>query len=95
MLRITGKVLEVSTEIVSPANSQSFESVTIALLTGKAAVERVRVGRDFQASDMPREGEDVTLNVVVSAYAGRNGAGYRLTALGRERVGARVAAATA
>lgn len=90
MLQITGKCLDVTSETVN-GPSGSFVSTTIALLVGKASVERVRVGRDFLPSDLPKEGEDVTLHVVVSAYAGRNGAGYRLTALSRVKGGARIA----
>lgn len=86
MLNITGKALDVRSEIVNPPNGGSaFESVTISLLCGKADVEHVRVGRDFAKSDLPKEGEDCTLAVVVAAYATRNGAGYRLTAVERVR----------
>jgi hypothetical protein len=92
MLQITGKTLDVTTETVHPPGGSSFESTTISLLAGKASVERVRVGRDFEGV-LPKEGEEVTLSVVVSAYASRNGAGYRLTALGRVG-GQRIAAAS-
>ena len=83
MLRITGKTLDVTTEQVQLAGRDPFTSTTISLLVGKAQVEHVRVGRDYQGA-LPKEGEEVTLHVVVSAYATRSGAGYRLTALGRE-----------
>lgn len=92
MLTITGKVLEVTSENVN-GPSGSFTSTTFHILSGKANVQQVRAGRDLPPADFPREGEDVTLEVVVGAYAGRNGAGYRLTALSRVKgTGARVAA---
>lgn len=81
MLQLTGKVLDVITETVNGPNG-SFVSTTIHLLTG-LQTEAVRTGRDFPPADVPKKDEDVTLEVVVGAYAGRNGAGYRLTALRR------------
>jgi hypothetical protein len=94
MLRITGKTTEVTTEVVNVPGKPSFESTTIYVLTGKSKIEAVRVGRDFSGL-LPKEDEPVELVVVVSAYATRTGAGYRLTALERVAApaGARVAAA--
>lgn len=94
MLTISGKVLEVKSETVNGPTG-SFVSTTISLLSGKSDVQHVRVGRDYPAARVPKEGEDgVTLEVAVSAYATRNGAGYRLTALDRVEAshGQRVAA---
>ena len=82
MLRVQGKCLEVKTEQVNGPTG-TFESTEFSVLTGKSSVERVRAGRDLGATNYPREGEDVDLEVVVSAWAGKNGAGYRLTAIGR------------
>lgn len=79
MLRLTGKVLDVTTENVTAA-SGSFVSTTIHVLDG-LVVQRVRVGRDFPMTELPRKGEDADLSVSVSAYSGRNGAGFNLTAL--------------
>lgn len=91
MLRITGDCLDVTSETVN-GPSGSFVSTTIHLLSG-LQVERVRVGRDFLPADLPKAGDkNVDLAVVVSAYAGRNGAGYRLTALERIKPGVRAAA---
>ena len=93
MLQLTGKCLGVDSETVQ-GPSGSFVSTTITLISGtgtQSRIEQVRVGRDFPTSQLPKEGESVALEVVVSAYAGRNGAGYRLTALSRVASGARVA----
>jgi len=92
MLQITGKTLDVSTETVTPNGGQPFESTTISLLTGKADIAKVRVARDFQGA-LPKDGDQVTLDVVVSAFATRAGAGYRLTALARVGASAPLAAA--
>lgn len=90
-LVITGDCLDVTSETVN-GPSGSFISTTIHLLIG-VRTEAVRVGRDFPPADLPKKDEkNVGLGVVVSAYAGRNGAGYRLTAVERVRQGARVAA---
>lgn len=85
MLQITGNTLDVTVELIGEGRD-SFESTTIHLLTGSGAdsnVERVRVGRDFPKSALPGKDQKCTLNVVISAYSTRNGAGYRLTALSR------------
>lgn len=88
-LQITGDVLDVTDETVNGPKG-SFISTEIHLMTGEGAsteVQHIRVGRDFPTSDRPKKGDKgVKLNVVVSAYAGRNGPGYRLTALSREHV---------
>lgn len=82
MLHVAGKVLEVTSRIAGQPGSQ-FEVKTIALLTGKATVERVRVGRDFEGvvPGPGDEGEDRVYEVAVSAFSGKNGAGYQVTAL--------------
>lgn len=80
MLHISGKVLLVEQETIT-GPSGSFVATTVHLLTGKATVERVRVGRDFPPSAVPSEGDEFAAHVVVSAFATRSGAGYRLTAL--------------
>lgn len=93
MLTITGKCLGTKSETVNGPNG-SFVSTEIGLTTGDGFdlnVERIRVGRDFPTASLPKDGDTVTLRVVVSAYATRNGAGYRLTALDRVHQGARVA----
>lgn len=96
MLQISGKVLDVTSETVgSPGNS--FVSTTVSLLSGKARVEQVRLGRDFPTSQTPKEGDECTMAVFVSAYTTRNGAGYRLTATERisaAPAGARISAAS-
>lgn len=81
-LVITGKVLDVSTETVQGGPNGSFQSTTISVLSGKARLEPVRVGRDFPLANLPKEGDETALEVVVSAYSAKGGAGYRLTALG-------------
>ena len=92
MLRIEGKALEVSTR-EGEYDGRKFEVVTIAVMTGKADIERCELGRDFDGP-VPVEGQDVVLEVVVSAFARRNGAGYRLTALHNVRAPERKLAAT-
>lgn len=81
MLQLTGKCLGVTSEQVN-GPSGSFTSTTIHVLSGLDST-KVRVGRDFPPAELPREGEDVALLVVVSAYSGRNGAGVQMTALSR------------
>ncbi|MCW2787154.1 MAG: phiB5 01 [Marmoricola sp.] len=93
MLQIQGKALDVSVEHVTPANMAAFDSTTVSVLTGKAEIEKVRIAGSFDGA-LPKEGEEVTLNVVISAFATRGGAGYRLTALSRVQVGARPAVAS-
>lgn len=91
MLRITGKVLDVTSETIQGPTG-SFVSTTIHILDG-VRVEGVRVARDFPPADLPRKDEEVELVVSVSAWAGKSGAGYRLTALSRVKsAGSRVAA---
>lgn len=95
MLTITGDVLDVTDETVEGPRG-SFISTEIHLMTGEgkdANVQHIRTGRDFAAQDRPKKGDKVTLNVVVSVWSGKNGAGYRLTALSRvHAAGARVSA---
>lgn len=94
MLQLTGKCLGTKREVIQ-GPSGPFESVTIRLQQGEGfdlSVHDVRPARDFPNADLPRDGETVTLNVVVSTYATKQGSGYRLTALSREHKGARVAA---
>lgn len=81
MLKIAGKVLDVTSENVTTANG-SFISTTIHLLAG-VVVYQVRTGRDFLPSDLPKRDENVELVVVVNAYRTKSGAGYNLTALNR------------
>lgn len=96
MLTIKGKVLQVTTENVNgpsgPFTTQSIHFMYPTKFGPK--VEAVRVSRDFAQADIPREGEEVELSVVVSTFTFKDGgAGYRLTALDRVKVaGARVAA---
>jgi len=85
MLTISGQVLDVTSEWVKPNTPDAFESITIYLLTGSGAHtknEGVRVGRDFPKDRLAalKSGDRVTLGVFISAFATRNGAGYRLTA---------------
>lgn len=80
MLLVTGRVLDVDSRIIGNPGQQ-FESITVSILTGKASIERVRLGRDFPTASMPRENDLVVYGVAVSAYAGKNGAGVSLTAL--------------
>ena len=81
MLQVTGTAVEVQQK-TGGAPGQEFHYTEVAVLTGKASIERVRLGRDFKGAP-PVEGQQVTLGVVVKAYAGRNGAGYQLTAVER------------
>lgn len=81
MLKIAGKVLDVTSETVNTSTG-SFISTTIHLLAG-VVVYQVRAGRDFLPSDLPKRDELVELVVVVNAFKTRNGAGYNLTALSR------------
>jgi len=80
MLQVVGKVLDVSTETVN-ANGNSFESITVSVMTGKADIEKVRIGRDYPTMRMPREGDEWAANVVVSAFSRKDGAGFRVTAI--------------
>jgi len=95
MLKIEGKSLGVSTEHI-PTAQGGFTKTTIALMTGEGVnskVEHIGLAKDF-AGELPKDGEHVVFHVVISAFATRNGAGYRLTALSRVQAaaGARVAA---
>lgn len=95
MLTLTGKCLGTKSETVQGPNG-SFVSTEIAVQTGDGFdlhVDKIRVGRDFAPADLPKDGENVVLRVFVSAYATRNGAGYRLTAESRVH-GSRIAAAS-
>lgn len=80
-LQLRGRVLEVTSETVQGPTG-SFVSTTVHVLAG-VHVEAVRTGREFPMSDLPKKDDEVALNVAVAAYSGRNGAGYRLTALSR------------
>lgn len=87
MLHVAGTVLEVAREMRGNPGAM-FEQITVAVLTGKSDVERVRLGRDFEAGPhgpakypVPGEGTEVVLAVQASAYSGRNGAGLQLTAI--------------
>jgi hypothetical protein len=90
MLRIKGTVLDVTSETIQGPTG-SFISTTVHMLSG-LNVERVRVGRDFPANSTPKKGDEVELEVVIQAYAGKNGAGYRLTALNRVYADSKAAA---
>jgi len=83
MLQLTGEVRRVDTETVNGPTG-SFESTTFHVLSD-VNVYRVRAARDFRAQDWPREGETVSLEISVSAYSGRNGAGVQMTALRRAK----------
>lgn len=84
MLQATGTVLEVVSETINPPNGSPFESVTVRMLTGKSDVESIRMGREVRAVDYPREGDEVTFNVMVSAFVYKaGGAGTRFTAVER------------
>lgn len=95
MLQLVGRVLGVVTETMNGA-SGPFTKTTIHVLDGFQSVP-VTVGRDFPMADLPKEGEMVTLGVVVSAFARRTGgAGVQMTAIERVKpTGARVAAPAA
>lgn len=95
MLQLTGKCLGIKSETVG-SGMDSFQSTTIHVLVqgDRPKVEDVRIAREFPPADLPKDGEDVTLEVSVSAFAfKRGGAGYSLTAL--RRVGARRAPVSA
>lgn len=98
MLRLTGKCLEVTTDTITGGPNGSFISTTIHVMTTTPQgprIEAVRTGAQFPPADLPRKDEDVELDVVVSAWAGKNGAAYRLTALARVKPsGSRIAAAS-
>lgn len=98
MLQLTAKCLDVSSEVVNEGSPDAFSATTITCITGDGArtkVERVRVGRDFVQADFPKVGEEFVAEVGIRAYAGRNGAGYSLTAWRRIRPAGLRAAASA
>lgn len=80
-LQLHGEVREVSRD-TRTHEGRDYEVITLHVLSGKSDIDRVRIGRDF-GGVIPREGENVTLNVVAGAYAGRNGVVSTLTALSR------------
>lgn len=91
MLQLTGKTLGVTSE-TRQGPTGSFVATTIHVLSGMES-QAVSVSRDFPPSDLPKEGEEVCLNVAVSAFARRaGGAGVQITALSRHRTGQRVSA---
>lgn len=98
MLTITGDVLDVTQETVNGERG-SFVSTKVHLMCGEgadASVQHINVGKDFPTTALPKKGDKaVSLSVVVGVWSGRNGAGYRLTALDRvHTAGQRIAAAS-
>jgi hypothetical protein len=96
-LTLTGKSLGVRREWVDGPSGR-FESIDFGIQTGEGfdlKVEFVRPSRDFPVADFPKDGEDISLAVVVSPYSTRQGAGYRLIAMSRVRAGSRVASVPA
>jgi hypothetical protein len=92
MLLLTGKCLDV-TQYEGTGPTGPFTSTTMHILSG-IDVLRVRVGRDFPPGEMPKRDEDLSVEVVVSAYKSKDGAATpQITALSRVRSG-RVAAAS-
>lgn len=87
MLVITGKVLGVATEQVTPQNSAAFETHTVTLQagvlpSGRPRIEDVRLGRDVEPVQFSEVGEEVTCEVYVQTYPRKGGGvGYRLVAL--------------
>lgn len=82
MLQLHAKCLGVTSETVQGPTG-SFVSTTIHALSGMESM-RVRVGRDFPPADLPKEGEEFALEVVVSAFKRKDGsAGSQVTALRR------------
>lgn len=93
MLQLQGKCTGVQSE-QRQGPSGPFTSTDIGIQTGPMTIDRVRVGRDFKPEDYPKEGEDVTLVVVASAYKTKDGTPrVQFTATGRVR-GSRIAAAS-
>lgn len=85
MLQLTGKTLDCETE-ERQGPTGPFVSTTITVLVEAGAqtqVYRVRAGRDLRSVDYPKKDEQVTLNVLSSAYSGKNGPGVQLTATSR------------
>lgn len=58
----------------------SFVSREVGVQVGEGLnlrVERVRCGRDFPLAWLPKPGEPITLDVWVSSFRTRNGAGHQ------------------
>ena len=94
MLLLTGKCLGVQTENMNGPTG-AFTKVSIHVLDGLDKFVAT-VGRDFPPTDLPREGEDVSLAVEVSAFARKaGGAGVQITATSKVKAtGQRIAAAS-
>jgi hypothetical protein len=80
MLTITGTCLDVTSEWIDGPTGR-FESITFHLLSGVKVYE-VRPQRDFPRESFPKKDQRVSLEVNVSAYATKNGAGFRLSSPG-------------
>lgn len=90
-LILSGQCVAVRREMVTPANSAPFESVTLNVFTGQR-VEYVRLSKDFPAESIPAEGTDVALDVFVTTYPRKDGkAAYRLMTSGLAAAGKRAA----
>ena len=81
MLLMIGKVLDVTTRHVTPANSAPFDVRVVAMLVGKSKVEYIDLAKEFDGP-VPGEGDEVALRVSVQAYARNDGgaAGARVPA---------------
>lgn len=83
MLRCKGIVRDIKSETVD-YNGSSFVSTTVWVQTSKTTILDLRLSQDFPKADLPREDEEVDLEVVVSAFPRKGGgAGFRVTAVGR------------
>lgn len=73
MLQLQGKVLGVTSENRQGGPSGTFVQTTIHVLDGFDKYE-ARVGREIMPEQLPKEGDEVTLGVSVSAFARKSGA---------------------
>ena len=97
MLTLSGKCLGITREIVNGPTGQ-FEAVQIVLQVGsgiRTRTEYARVAKAYDQSTLPKEGDDVVLEVIVSSFPTKAGAGHAYYAMSNVTAaarGARVAA---
>lgn len=78
--RITGKCVE-STPQKFGSGEKEFRFLEIAIQTGVASIELIRVTDSYPRELTPRVGEVVDLEVSLAAYTGRNGTQLNATAV--------------
>lgn len=78
---VAGKVLEITDrEVGSIENNTRRWVKQIAIQTGKAQIDLVRLDPEKFKGPRPEEGQTVVLACWFSAWAGRSGAGLTVTA---------------